>query len=762
VATFYYVDPAGLGGSPSDGNSGLDTGHPFATLNHAVGVVLLGDTILCRTAIYNESLNAPPLTGNSWAAGHFYTIQAYPGETPWLRPVPSPITGWILDLNGNAYIDFNGINLDCSLSTDALRWGGLATSDLTSHHIRYRNASIIGSRLDGDEASSRNGISLRGAGSGFHEISRVRIYGAGGANAFYGAYCHCSDCLFDGLDISDVGLQGMQVFDNDSAPQRVIVRNSAFHDITQGHDGRRNGLLLEGNNHVAYNNRYWNIGSGTPGGAQAMVLYTGDGNKHFNNTAYNIDGAWLAIAGSSSNGQAKNNIAYLAGTVADFGGVATQLAANLEGNPNFVNAGSADFHLTSDSLARDTGIDLTSFFQTPAWAMAPAIPDPSDADGIHRPQGSQWDRGAYEFVSGSPPPPLPWQPELQQPLRGGDRARKARGRSFVAIQQVAPPPPTTVPDGWRPFFPLSAVRIPWRGRTQQQDHSWILGVSFVSSEPKFLDRVMETSTTTGTGTYTLAGAVTGFQAFSAVGNGNSCYYAAFESDTFGNPTGGWETGIGTYASGGTTLSRDSILSSSNGGSAVNWAAGTRRIMIAPLATLFASAADGAVFRRSGSSFGMGAVNLASANAVTGVLPLANYATNELDYAEFTSNVSPSATTEGTANTIVTGNAVTYDGSTVVLIEFFTVQARPDVGAAGRRLTLCLYEDGSSIGQMGIAISAAAAGDNKPVKLARRMTPSAGSHTYSIRGFVDAGTALVAAGTGSSGNALPGFIRITRK
>lgn len=84
------------------------------------------------------------------------------------------------------------------------------------------------------------------------------------------------------------------------------------------------------------------------------------------------------------------------------------------------------------------------------------------------------------------------------------------------------------------------------------------------------DRVQETSTTTGTGTYTLLGAVAGFQSFSAIGNANTCYYCATDGTD-------WEVGTGTYTSAGTTLARTAILASSNAGSAVNWAAGTRTI-----------------------------------------------------------------------------------------------------------------------------------------------------------------------------------------
>lgn len=88
------------------------------------------------------------------------------------------------------------------------------------------------------------------------------------------------------------------------------------------------------------------------------------------------------------------------------------------------------------------------------------------------------------------------------------------------------------------------------------------------------DRVKETTTTTGTGTVTLAGASTGYQSFSAIGNANTTYYCIA-----GQGISEWEVGIGTYTSSGTTLSRDTILASSNSGSAVNFSAGTKDVFV---------------------------------------------------------------------------------------------------------------------------------------------------------------------------------------
>jgi hypothetical protein len=85
------------------------------------------------------------------------------------------------------------------------------------------------------------------------------------------------------------------------------------------------------------------------------------------------------------------------------------------------------------------------------------------------------------------------------------------------------------------------------------------------------DRVRETSTTTGTGTLTLDGAVTGFRTFgSAIGDGNTCYYTI----TLGAD---YEIGLGTVGTG--TLARTTVLKSSNSNNAVNFGAGTKDVFV---------------------------------------------------------------------------------------------------------------------------------------------------------------------------------------
>lgn len=87
------------------------------------------------------------------------------------------------------------------------------------------------------------------------------------------------------------------------------------------------------------------------------------------------------------------------------------------------------------------------------------------------------------------------------------------------------------------------------------------------------DRVKETTTTTGTGTITLGGAVTGFETFAAgIGNSNTTYYCITLSNS-----AEFEVGLGTLNGDSSTLARTTVISSSNSDSAVNFSAGTKDV-----------------------------------------------------------------------------------------------------------------------------------------------------------------------------------------
>ena len=131
------------------------------------------------------------------------------------------------------------------------------------------------------------------------------------------------------------------------------------------------------------------------------------------------------------------------------------------------------------------------------------------------------------------------------------------------------------------------------------------------------DRVKETSTTTGTGTFNLDGAALGFETFvSGIGNTNTTYYSIV------NENGEFEVGIGTVTDAAPdTLSRDTILSSSNSDAAVNFSAGTKDVFCTlPASKAVILDSSGNIVANNGSNL----TNLNADNLASGTLPDARF------------------------------------------------------------------------------------------------------------------------------------------
>jgi len=130
------------------------------------------------------------------------------------------------------------------------------------------------------------------------------------------------------------------------------------------------------------------------------------------------------------------------------------------------------------------------------------------------------------------------------------------------------------------------------------------------------DRVQQTTTTAGTGTVTLSGSVTGYQSFSAIGNGNTTYYTLVDGSN-------WEVGIGTYTASGTTLSRDTVYASSAGGTTkITLSGGTTNVFVtypAEIATMLTNPTptNGGVVYGTGTAIGVSAVGTAGQILLSG-------------------------------------------------------------------------------------------------------------------------------------------------
>jgi hypothetical protein len=370
-----------------------------------------GDTAYFRGGTYpgfvlTTSERVPSGTGDTTRT----TIAGFPGEVvTFTTQVTISWSGATVGVNESTlqYILFknfrsrnNGMHIQGCTNQPGTAWPYVATCGV--HHIRYE---------DIDVSAAGSCILIANSASSYIEYVRVTVHDCTGDHLHHGFYVSGLNLLFDHVETYNTTGYGMHLYDNSSycAGQHrcttgTVIRNSIF----------RNGGLADGSGAVIghgdniqfYNNLVY---SNRSGGVDA-TFGNSDNTQIYNNTIYG-NGSYAIKLGSNSpstqtNTKIYNNILVnnASGTIDNFSSTGTLYSKNLcssallgcdvIGAPAFEDSANANFKLTLSSDARNAGTPLT-------------VGSP-DRDGVIRPQGTQWDIGAYEYpeatvpISGNP------------------------------------------------------------------------------------------------------------------------------------------------------------------------------------------------------------------------------------------------------------------------------------------------------------------------------------------------------------------------
>lgn len=424
--TVYYVAPSG-----SDSNPGT-AAQPWQTIQKAAQTLIAGDTVYIRAGTYSEQV----IPQNSGSAGNYITYAAYPDETVTLDgsgvTLPDDLAG-LFEISNQSYIRVAGLRVINAGSFN----DNAGILVLNSGYITVENNATYNTISSGIGVWGSNHVAVAGnrvdeaGGGGWQECLSVA-----GTDTFAVYDNEVLNCHKEGISAKDGSVNG-QVYRNrvhhtlrvgiyvdawDKHTYAVAVFQNVIHDIQAGDSlalaSEMGGLLenIQVYNNVAYHNRYCGLSISTngPGGPQGQhpmqAIYV------LNNTFYN--NGWETWGGGitldnadAQNVIIRNNLVSqnLYFQIAIAPGVPTQtLAADhnlidgyrgtegeiyggdyVAGDPLFVNASGANFHLRDHSPALDAG----------SAAGAPQ----TDFDGRSRPLDGNGDGaaaadiGAYEM-----------------------------------------------------------------------------------------------------------------------------------------------------------------------------------------------------------------------------------------------------------------------------------------------------------------------------------------------------------------------------
>lgn len=385
-ATTYYTATTG-----SDSVSCIEAQNistPKRSIRNGVMCLHAGDTLYVRGGTYGggaDRISGADFVASGTGWDNAITIAGYPSETVTVKNDNYNLIVFDGSLGvALSYIVIQNMIFDGALfSSDR----AVVNLDPPHHHIRLDTVTLRNSPghmalVAGDYMELLNSV-----------VENTHQNGALPTREGNGWYGGGSFHVVDGNEFRNLGAGCVRFFTSDLTHLVTgsIARNNTCHDFSGGGALVGAGFILGGTNLLAYNNVVY---SNTQP-SQAFQVQYGQSNSNvqvLNNTVYGVYQGIDIEPGSSSTPTGtvvKNNIVYLSSNadIVDHGS-GTIFATNWttsSGNPNFVNVGTSDFHLQAGSGAIDAGTTIATIT--------------SDKDGVARPKGSAYDRGAYEYCT---------------------------------------------------------------------------------------------------------------------------------------------------------------------------------------------------------------------------------------------------------------------------------------------------------------------------------------------------------------------------
>ena len=347
---------------------------PKLTINAGIDCLVGGDTLIIHAGNYDERIRENGLAIPSGISNEVRTIiQAATGEAVWITPTTDL---GVFQIFGRSFITIDGINID-SVSAGATNSFGLiigsGAQSITIQNLTIKNVRGTAGLADGAQTCLTTQQGDPGSG---HRFINLDLENCGTGADEHGIFLASSTSVIENCRVRTSGAMGIYVaVGSEGSPNTNVIRKNVLY--TNGEAGLS---IAVGTGNQAYNNIVY--GNGNDG-----IRLSGVNTLVYNNTVTANTDMGIVLTSATTN-TLTNNIAYL-NTVGQIGSTVGHTASNnLTTDPLFVNAATADFHLQSGSSAINAGISTSPTVTT-------------DFDGTARPQGANYDIGAFEF-SGTP------------------------------------------------------------------------------------------------------------------------------------------------------------------------------------------------------------------------------------------------------------------------------------------------------------------------------------------------------------------------